>query len=238
MVDFAIIGFPKCGTTSMIFNLTKCSSLYIVPKEPSLQLLTEMKLPENKKNGFKHPSAIYNLSSWNELLQHKKIIICWRDPIEHLISFYQYRKKEIELNAKWVREMRNANPTCRFQYTFEDVLNGMDFFDCSLAKSRMDVYTYEVMKRYPLSKILIIHFDELKENPRLFYSKICYFVGIDPSELPTDFEVANQNSDKIDMNLTPEQQEFLHNYYKDTTKNMSYFTRLTQRQLLMKLKKK
>jgi hypothetical protein len=238
MIDFAIIGFPKCGTTSMIYNLAKCPSLYIVPKEPHLIELTEMILPEDKIGGFKHPPAIYNLNMWNPLLQRTKIIICWRDPIEHLISFYHYRQSEIETNVKWVRDIRQLNPMCKLNYSFEEILAGADFFDCSLRKSCMDVYTLEVIKRYPLNQILILHFNELKINPQLFYSKICYFVGINPSELPTSFDIGNQNKTKKTLVLTDEQQTFLNEYFKNTTRVMTHYTKLTQRQLFLKLKKK
>jgi len=237
-IDFAIVGFPKCGTTSMIKNLSKCPSLFILPREPKISQILEATLPKNKTIGFKFPASIFNLTPWTTALDLQKIIICWRDPIEHLFTFYQYRQMEIEQNVPWIQKHRAMNPGAKYNFTFDDILKGEDMFDCSLEKSRMDVYTLQALRTFPPDRVLILHFNELKTNPRLFYTKICYFVGISPSELPSQFTVENINSQKVPIEITPEQQDYLNSYYSDTRRNMIYYTKMSQRQLLLRIKKK
>jgi hypothetical protein len=56
--------------------------------------------------------------------------------------------------------------------------------------------------------------------------------------LPVSFDVGNQNKTKKPFVISDEQRNFLNEYYKDTTRIMTHLTKLTQRQLFNKLKKK
>ena len=85
-IDFAIIGFPKCGTTSIKYNLAKCQGIHMLPQEPALSDLPDLEYPDNMLIGLKNPSVIYSWDKWKNILKDSKIIICWRNPVDFLLT--------------------------------------------------------------------------------------------------------------------------------------------------------
>jgi len=237
MISFALIGFPKCGTTSILSNIGRCDSVYMIPGEPKPNELGFYSLPTSKKVGLKFPSAIYCLEcGWEELfiMNRTKLIICWRDPYEHLLTFYNYRRAEIKNKVRWIQEFKKASPDAPLENVRLDHLidNGLRFFDCSVENSKMEVHTRNAFERLRNNQILVINFDELRTNPRQFYSKICLFIGIPVVELPLSFTVENVNVEKDEVEeLTEEQRRKLSVHFANTTRIMNEYTARSQQQL-------
>lgn len=246
MIDFAVIGFPKCGTTSIEHNIGRCNSVYFIPGEPKRIDLPHYYFPPNKKVGFKFPSAIYELDEWSDLFirNHTRLIICWRNPIEHLLTFYNYRKNEVKKNVRWIQEYKRIFPTIDLDnMQLTDVINRkVDFLSCSLDKSTMETYTASVFEKFRNNRILVINFDELRANPKIFYGKICAFLNVPVTELPSIFTIENINENKGEKvsydDLTAEQKEILQNQYKNTFSAMNRYTYITQEKLYNSLANK
>ena len=106
-VNFVILGFPKCGTTSLVDNLNKHSKINVYYSRPwnkeSMLFYQEVfnniekrqeynkYLVEGKVNGEKNPTYIWRVYSLLNMKIHNpnmKVIICLRNPVDYLYSWY------------------------------------------------------------------------------------------------------------------------------------------------------
>ena len=105
-VDFVIIAFPKCGTTSLVDNLNKHSKINVYHNTGSKESVLfhtkafnnpiERKkhdelLVEGKMNGEKNPTYIWNMFALNNIKKYNpdmKVIISLRNPVNYLYSWY------------------------------------------------------------------------------------------------------------------------------------------------------
>jgi hypothetical protein len=111
--DFIIIGFPKCGTTSLVDNLSKHSKInmfYDVGNKESVYYHTSHyyklgkdfykdKLKPGMVNGEKNPTYIWNtftLLNIKRRLPNVKVIISLRNPPDYLYSWYH----QLYVNSK------------------------------------------------------------------------------------------------------------------------------------------
>ena len=100
--DFLIIGFPRCGTTSLVLNLNLHSDIFCLPEEGWLFGKGKEKeafelLQENKLNGEKSPHYILDRTIMEKISMEYpdiKLIICLRHPIQAFHSFYNWRVRE------------------------------------------------------------------------------------------------------------------------------------------------
>jgi hypothetical protein len=101
-VEFVIIAFPKCGTTSLVENLNKHSKIncyYDCGSKESIlfhsksfyNIETRDKydkyLIEGKINGEKNPTYIWNYFALMNILKYNpnmKVIICLRNPVDYI----------------------------------------------------------------------------------------------------------------------------------------------------------
>lgn len=109
MLDFAVIGFPKCGTTTMLKYL-QTDGLWTAPKEwcelgwnrsaPLLRKLYNHQLEgdvlhnEHVKKGMKCPSDVENpnsLDNFGWFFNTTKFIVGVRHPVLWFQSFYNFR---------------------------------------------------------------------------------------------------------------------------------------------------
>lgn len=105
-VEFVVIGFPKCGTTSLVDNLNKHSKIncyYDTGSKESVFFHSdyfynnetrekyEKYLVEGKINGEKNPTYIWNYFSLMNIQKYNpdmKLIICLRNPVDYIYSWY------------------------------------------------------------------------------------------------------------------------------------------------------
>jgi len=104
LLDFGIIGFPKCGTTTMMRWLNKHNEIAVFPKEmmslqkqhPAmiLRFITKQ-LPEGRyRRGYKSPNDVENGRCRNKLKIHypkTKLLVGLRHPVLWFESFYNHR---------------------------------------------------------------------------------------------------------------------------------------------------
>lgn len=120
-LDFIVAGFPKCGTTTLLYALHKHPEVAMSPiencqiarpiqqddvnlKRLNKDLLQLDATPDvsndviQKKRGIKCPDALHTYKVIHRLAQHSpscKFVIGVRHPIQMLQSFYNYRITEI-----------------------------------------------------------------------------------------------------------------------------------------------
>jgi len=113
-LDFFVAGFPKCGTTTMLFLFDAHNETDVSPTEKCVVLnaqvsdtvainrlddaIGELSTDPRKKIGIKCPSGIKNARSLERLQAHSpgtKLVIGVRHPVLFLQSYYNYRVTEI-----------------------------------------------------------------------------------------------------------------------------------------------
>ena len=108
MLDFAVIGFPKCGTTSMLKHLGRHSLIHMHPREicalpftrPDKLVEAMYKLPADTtktrySRGYKCPleTEYYNTAHkyYRDLFPNMRVLIGVRHPLLWFESFYNFR---------------------------------------------------------------------------------------------------------------------------------------------------
>jgi len=165
MIDFTIIGFPKCGTTSLLININKFQGVETLPYEPQIpEFFDTYTYPSTtKKFGFKNPRIIYDLDDWYPLIKNSKIIICVRHPADYLWSFFWYRKEENKSDSTTFSEIIDHHRTWR---------------DVSTKSAYFDKYIENIYSKFPFDRVLILSLELLQTSPRMYYETVCRFLGI------------------------------------------------------------
>ena len=108
LLHYAIIGFGKCGTTSMMQLLQSHSQLQsldsevwaLIEKNPArLVERLHKKLTRNKMRGYKCPGDIlasYALEYYRQYWPQTKLIVGVRHPVLHFQSLYNFRVQNFE----------------------------------------------------------------------------------------------------------------------------------------------
>lgn len=213
--DFYIVGAPKSGTTSLYRYLKDHPRLCMsTPKEPhhfgsDLRKYSPIVLfndneeyvekcfadcDENKLWGEASASYLYSAKAAEEIKNfspNAKIIIMLRNPVNAAYSFYSQKVFGGSESAA----------------SFEDALNLIDnrLLGKNLPKHPGIIETfdyvgtymyYDQVKRYidifGRENILIIKFDDFKNDTLTVYKQLVDFLGIDSSYIPT-FTVENAN---------------------------------------------
>lgn len=111
LLDFAVIGFPKCGTTTLMQSLNTPADAAVVQKERCglgndhiarlvWQLMEGDALPRDPtvKRGIKCPKNLESPSTLRNLAKYfpqAKLIVTVRHPVLWFQSFYNFRAKNI-----------------------------------------------------------------------------------------------------------------------------------------------
>jgi hypothetical protein len=121
-LDFFVAGFPKCGTTSLLYALRKHPETSISSKEvcfdnPNVSkdeaisrinaAIAELDLDPSVKRGVKCPTGIRSSEGLDRLQHHSpntRMLIGVRHPVQYFESFYNYRVTEhYDLGAEeWI----------------------------------------------------------------------------------------------------------------------------------------
>ncbi len=113
----------------------------------------------------------------NTLGDEVKIIIILREPISRLISFFKYKKSMLELDkelslAEYLRQCEAFSPEERVKKENDTYWGIEGGFYANYLEDWLNVFG---------KSVYITFFDELKKDPKLFLSKICTWLEIDPT---------------------------------------------------------
>lgn len=195
ILNFAIVGAPKCGTTSLFASLSERSEISFLGKDSHLlgQDLELSKRDSSRNyqeiiNQFQKNQLIGDASVWylysktaaqeiHELNPDCKIIICLRNPKELIPSLHNQHLKggdesEMDLNQALKADLSN-----------ERIPHGVQF---KYRPKYLDAVDFELqIKRYTrlFSKVLFVFHEDLRTDYNQTVQGIEEFLGLDKREL-------------------------------------------------------
>ena len=207
-LKFAIIGFPKCGTSSLLHNLNKHPDIQMPKKE----MRVSSAISSRQYNGFKYPEIIYHENRIDLLLQHNpdiKFIIGIRRPEEWFFSFFNYRKLE-EKQGKIKRRNVSFHNALYDNAPFHGVLkDGGNFYK----------YINNVLKK--TNNVYIYDLTSMQNSPIVLYKKIFKFLNINPQKYDfSGIKKINVCGNQYTEKLLKKDKSFLGEYYKEDQKKL------------------
>jgi len=239
--DFLIIGFPKCGTTSLYEYLIQHPDIY-PPIGKEIDYFD--RLYSRKNNWYKvkfptafqknfiekilkrhfltgeatpryifHPHAIHRIK---KTIPNSKFIVLLRNPIERAFSHYNMNVK----NGYEYQSFENAvkNEQKRIQGRYEKMSNDPNFYSWDydlFAYLEQGIYV-EKLKRwmhvFPKEQFLIIQSEEFLENPPKIYYKALQFLNLGKWE-PKSFTLYKKRQ-ITDNKVNPELRKYLSDFFK------------------------
>ncbi len=136
------------------------------------------------------PDYMYSEGALNilEYLPNAKIVFVLRDPIERLVSWYKYSKQKYLINDDMsFREYVECQIDC-------DIDENTPIHLRALLQGKYSGYIRKFEKRFG-DKVIVLLFDDLKKNPKLFLGVICEFAGLN-SKVYDDYEFKAVNVSK------------------------------------------
>lgn len=231
-IDFGIIGFPKCGTTSLYWNLRKHLEICMVSGEqPILQLREQASLLTPNIGqiiGFKTANFIYHNDIISELIginPNMKMIVCLREPVSWLFSFYKYRRLEIEQNREWLQSNLQNNPILR-TITFDQIVyEEANFLGVHKEKGCFVKYLEKLTSLVSPDQILITFLENVKQFPKQEYQRILSFLNLPEDQIELEkLDKHNVNKDKYESKEQYRQQlTSLHEYYSESVHQLNDF---------------
>lgn len=226
-VDFAIVGFPKCATTSIGGNISDAPGVFLPSHEIQVRNMIFSKLDRGKKDdliGIRNPNLIYEMHNLAALISRNpriRLIISLRDPASWLYSFFQYRRLEIENNAQWLR--RHVNTSGLKDIRFDDIVyKGQSLMGADLQKGNFIYYIQSLLKYAEPDQILILFMEELSKDPGKTYEKIFRFLNLDYDSVPAEPIKANiHNASYEPKSMYRNQLEYADVYYGPMKKELN-----------------
>lgn len=201
MIDFAVIGNPKTGTTFLVEWMNQHKQLYLPPLE--MRHLLRLKKgpgltvhqffpryrnkPLGKKLGYKCPADVRELVALRHLRDYfpkTKLIVGIRHPVLWFQSFYNYRMRE----KRPIPEALDCRGPCRHEHVFACTYSG--YFHLFLAQMGRTSRSLEEQK-------LLRHYDVTNNNTPLPYN----LTVLDP---PAPHSVFLYDQNQIDGRKYPE----------------------------------
>lgn len=199
-LKLAIIGFPKCGTTTIHRSLMASGRFTGVDTE--LRPKDFLKSCESgaPHSLIKNPNLIYQpwwIHTIDRVAGPTKFVLCLRDPREMLRSFYWYRRRELEDGAAWIpdrsRPQRIPSEESVMQGHAELLLAGRDQVDYAR-------WLAHLLNFVPAERLLCVVLEQLKQAPREVERSLDAFLGFETG-MVDHFVVANTNTKKPDQAL-------------------------------------
>lgn len=206
-LDFFVAGFPKCGTTTMLFLFDTHNETDVSQTEKCVVLnaqvsdtiainrlddaIGELTVDPQKKRGIKCPTGIKNSRTLERLHNHSpgtKLIIGVRHPVLFLQSYYNYRVTEIHDNNS-----KEKIPP------LESLIGKTDWKGVSTDMARFDLY----LKQLGKTNMTTDQLSEFIGRPHM---------AVRPNKFKIFFYSLDQMKDKDEnrtLNLRKDLQQFL-----------------------------
>lgn len=198
-LTLGIIGFPKCGTTTLHNSMLQCEQLTGVSHESQARdyLLSEK---YKKINFLKNPNLIYEpwwLHALDKQAGPAKYILCLRNPIVALHSFYWYRHKEIQDPASWIPAKNRHNISDEHSV----MMGQAELVGACRERVNYHIWIEHLLKVIPHSRVHCVILEELKSDPLIIQQRLSEFLEIN-IDLSKHYTIANQNTNKPKQSTT------------------------------------
>ncbi len=219
--DFACVGFPKCATT-FILNLFKEYSMHTLDDGEVVMRELEGRRSEiqdlhdgGHRVAIKNPSAIYNAKHINRLLRAKtRLIVCIRNPVRWLKSYYNYRLQQIDKGHESLPPGFERAP--EFSAIMHDHVN---FVGAALDKGLMGKVIRKNILKSRFYEPDLVHFiiqEEFETNHAEVLDGLLAFLGIPDSERKqADYHFEYQSSERWKYFNDDTYDDELYRYYAD-----------------------
>ncbi len=149
-----------------------------------------------------------------------KIIFTLRNPIDRAFSHYWHEKAKNKIN-----------------YDFSEVLDNYDLYQNYIVSGFYYKYLCRYLNYFKREQILILVFDELKQDPESFIRKIYQFLNVDTNHRPSILTEKINPAAKRKIRKKSYLGNLLHSVHVDINKpgNKSMFAKLCR--LLLRVKK-
>ena len=188
--NFIIIGFPKCGTTSLVENLEKHSKInmfYDIGNKESVFFHSNQiykfgedfykdKIVKGKINGEKNPTYIWDHITCMNIkrnLPNVKVIISLRNPVDYLYSWYHQVHINSQCDDPECKECKKDIPT------FEEFINE----PLQIKNSLFINHIIRAIDIFGRKNILFFIQEDYEENSQRELNKIFNFLNISPENL-------------------------------------------------------
>lgn len=217
-INFFLVGFPKCGTTSVAKWLSSHQDIeFSKPKEPGY-FCSEFPGKQNVVEPEEYRSCWSNIEKGKVLGEGTVIYIYSQAAIEKILSFYPEAKFIVMVRrpADLVRSL-HSNNLRSFQEdiaTLEEAWLAQEqratgekippkcsepFFLQYREVARQGKYLKQLTELCDRSRIHVIFFDDLIDDSKKEYRRLVSFLGLDLGDYP-DFRPVNvQRSFKLGM---------------------------------------
>lgn len=226
-IDFAVIGFPKCGTTSIHANLMSSGSIYMPDYEVQIKNYIKGDVGfegDAPIKGIKNPNLIYEPHNWMALCRANpevKFILGLRNPTAWLFSFYQYRKKEINQGKAWLAERIDKSPRIS-EISFKDIVYGNEnIVGASLAHGKFVNWLEPLAKYVPRDNVFLFFVEELAEHPDRVYQSMSNFLGVDYNPVDPPIEANRHARTYEDKQVYKAELDYLNQYYSEWNKSLN-----------------
>lgn len=194
-LTLAIVGFPKCGTTTLHQSLMATGRFTGIEDEIRPKQFLSTCARGTPHSLIKNPNLVYQpwwIHTIDRVAGPSKFLICLRDPREMLYSFYWYRRRELDDRAAWITE--RSRPT---QIPTEEMVMRGEAELLLAGRNRVDYATWlrHLLGFLPASRILCVVLEQLKQAPREVESALDEFVGFETG-MVDHFVMANANDQK------------------------------------------
>ena len=174
-VDFFMAGCPRCGTTWVHAALKDHPEIYLPPQKQTYFFdefyengidwylenfrgkTRDHKVAGEIATGYSLPHALPRLA---EHFPHAKILLAMRNPAERAYSFFQSRA--VSEGWRTVMEAAAAQPNILEQGRYADHIE-------------------RIYQHFPKEKVMLLFYDDLKNDDRAYLSSILNFLGVDAS---------------------------------------------------------
>ncbi len=226
MIDFAIIGFPKCATSSIYRNLAASNHISMPNTEVPINayIRGDINFPSDSLlKGIKNPNLPYKPHQWMALFKANpniRFIIGLRNPAEWLYSFYQYRKNEILSNREWLSNHIKHNPKIS-EISFGDIVyNNQELFGASLEHGKFVKWLTPIAKIVPKDHVFLYFVEALERNPNLIYNDLSKFLSIEYRN--ASFIETNRNSSiHKTRDIYQAELEYLNQHYQEWNERLN-----------------
>lgn len=228
-IDFAIIGFPKCATTSIHKTLVNSPSICIPDYEMQIKHYIKQDIYPKQNHplfGIKNPNLIYeghNLRALYHANPNIKIVVGLRNPTKWLYSFFHYRKLEIQNNRDWLNNRKYLKTTQNFSdINFKELVDSnLNLLGSCIGNGIYINFISELLKIFPSSNIHIYFLEEIADNPLQVYHQLYSFFDMTYDE-SWPRKTANRNYKKYERKEKyKETLTDLDNYYAPYNKKLN-----------------
>jgi len=191
-LDFAIVGAPKCGTTSIFESLNERNDLsflgkdsHILGKDLDLLLRDHSLTIESVLPSFDSERLIGDVSVWylysetvakeiHQLNQEAKIIICLRNPVDLIASLHNQHVKGGD------EAIADLNLALQKDFNNDTITEGVHFRTRPRYLDSVD-FTGQILRYQQLfEKIHFVFFDDLKADFGKAIREIESFLEVEP----------------------------------------------------------